>query len=530
MLSRFRTSLTLVHWAVWGPLVLSLVASACGTSSESDYEEPKPLPSEERVAEQPPEAQPSAEPAPEPPTPTPTAALAAATPDPGPRTVATARPAPQRFGAPRTKVAWLRDVGDGTDVLSFGDQLILMGVDSADALGERVLLDRPASYARPMVTPSGNEIVFSIRQEGAIYAIGWDGSRPRRVTDGFALAVWVDPATGVEWVYAGRRERPTDPPSYRALRRYRLDNPDRGERVWNAQPVSGDGFQLSRDGRYAAGLFPWPDAGTADLAAGTWERLGRGCWTAFSGGDHQMFWYFDGSHRYVTLVDIESDRRWRVTVNGAPGIDGFEVWHPRWTNDARYLVLTGPYSAGQGENKIRGGGNQVEVYLGRFSADFTTIDRWHQITHNDAPDFYPDAWIDPTNRALEESRAARPSADSSSPGAPDAASTRLVVDARVLHHTPVPTPASIAPYKHGLLAMEYEVLDVIDGRYDEPTLVVAHWVIREGEVLDDAHRPRGDVSRLTLELYDTRHELEGERLVMETNQFRLPLYYDATGW
>ena len=74
--------------------------------------------------------------------------------------------------------------------------------------------------------------------------------------------------------------------------------------------------------------------------------------------------------------------------------------------------------------------------------------------------------------------------------------------------------------------MEYEVLDVLDGRYDETTLVVAHWVIREGEVLNDAHRPRGDVSRMTLELYDSRPELDGERLVMETRQFTLPLYYD----
>ena len=423
MLSRFHASLTLIRWVVWGPLPLLLLSGACASPSRSDSDELAARPSEERVTGQQTGSQALAEPAAEPTRPTAGPAPASATPAPSPRSVTTARPRSEQSDTPRTKVTWIRDVGDGTDVLSFGDQLVLMGLDSADGLGERVLLERPASYARPMVTPSGNEIVFSIRQEGAIYAIGWDGSGLRRITDGFALAVWVNPATGVEWVYAGVRERPTDPPSYRAVRRYRIDNPDRGERVWNAQPLSGDGFQLSRDGRYAAGLFPWPDAGTADLAAGTWERLGRGCWTAFSGGEDRMFWYFDGSHRHLTLVDIEADRRWRVTINGAPGVDGLEVWHPRWTNDSRYLVLTGPYSVGQRENKIRGGGNQVEVYLGRFSADFTTIDSWHQMTHNDAPDFYPDAWIDPTIRAIDETRAARPSPDSVTTGSPDAAST-----------------------------------------------------------------------------------------------------------
>ena len=295
MLSRFCTSLTLVRWVVLGPLVLLPLASACASPSESDSGELTARPSEGRIAEQQLQTPPSAEPAPEPPTPTTT--RPADTPAPRPRSVTTAHPRSEQSGAPRTKVAWTRDVGDGTDVLSFGDQLVLMGFDSADALGERVLLERPASYARPMITPSGNEIVFSIRKKGAIYAIGWDGSGLRRVADGFALAVWVDPETEVEWVYAGIDERPTDPPSYHAVHRYQLSDSGRGELVWDAQPLSGDGFQLSRDGRYAAGLFPWPHAGTADLAAGTWERLGRGCWTAFSGSNDRMFWYFDGSHR-----------------------------------------------------------------------------------------------------------------------------------------------------------------------------------------------------------------------------------------
>ena len=225
-----------------------------------------------------------------------------------------------------------------------------MGLASVSS--SNVLRATHGRWSRPVETRSSSRF----GKRGAIYAIGWDGSGLRRITDGFALAVWVNPATGVEWVYAGVRERPTDPPSYRAVRRYRIDNPDRGERVWNAQPLSGDGFQLSRDGRYAAGLFPWPDAGTADLAAGTWERLGRGCWTAFSGGEDRMFWYFDGSHRHLTLVDIEADRRWRVTINGAPGVDGLEVWHPRWTNDSRYLVLTGPLQRGTaGEQDPRRG-------------------------------------------------------------------------------------------------------------------------------------------------------------------------------
>ena len=55
---------------------------------------------------------------------------------------------------------------------------------------------------------------------------------------------------------------------------------------------------------------------------------------------------------------------------------------------------------------------------------------------------------------------------------------------------------------------------------------MAHWVIRDRLVLDAAARPKGDRHRLVLEPYDDHPELEGQRLVMETEDFLLTLYYD----
>ena len=424
---------------------------------------------------------------------------------------------------PWTRVTWTRDVDGGTDFFSLGEQLVLMAYDSRDGQGERELIAARANYTKPLITPSGAEVVFSVRGEGAVYAIRWDGSGHRRIADGFALAVWSEPDTGDEWIYVGDDEAPTDPPSYRTVYLYRLDSPEAGELVWDAQPVSGDGFQLSADGRYAGALLPWPTAGVADLTAGTWKELGDGCWTAFAGDGNHLFWYFDGSHRNLTLVDLDTDDRWQVAINGAPGIDGFEVYHPRWTNDSRYLVTTGPYTVGRRDNKIRGGGNQVEIWLGRFSRDLSNVEHWRQITHNDSPDFYPDAWIDPSHIAPEGERLdaiIRATSDG-------VASARLVVDVRVRQDAPVPTPQSIAPYTNGLQALEYDVLEVIEGTYDESLLVVAHWVIRDSEILEAAARPTASTYRLTVELYDTHPELEGERLVMDTTAFALPLYYDV---
>ena len=442
-----------------------------------------------------------------------------------PTTIAVTTPARSQADDPWTRVVWTRDVGAGTDIISFSNQLILIGYDSRDGRGERVLLKQRANYAKPLITPSGKEVVYTLRARNAVFAIPWGKRKRRHIADGFALAVWLDPATGHEWVYVGRDEAATDPPSYHSIHRYRLSDPGSGELVWNAQPVSGDGFQLSADGRYAGGLFPWPRAGVADLAAGTWRQLGEGCWTAFSGDGNSIFWYFDGAHRNLTLVDVETEQRWQVNINGAPGIDGFEVWHPRWANDSRYLVMTGPYTVGRRANKIRGGGTQVEIWLGEFLADFSSVKRWRQITNNDVPDFYPDAWIEPSTTSRPADTRVRPGADAVARR--DPAVSRLVMEARVKREVPVPTPESIAPYKNGLHALDYEVVRVIEGDYDESTLVVAHWIIRDGEVLNTAQRSAGSTHRLTVELYDSHSELEGERLVMDTAAFTLPLYYDV---
>ncbi len=429
--------------------------------------------------------------------------------------------------APHLRVAWTRDLGDGTDFISLGDQLVLMAYDSEDDRGERVVLGEPASYAKPLITPDGGSIVFTIRRQGAVYAIDWDGEGLRRVADGFALDVWADPADGTTWVYVGGDERPTDPPSYPLVRRHRLDDPAVAEVVWDAQPVSGDSFQLAADGRTAAALLPWPTAGVIDLASGTWRKLGEGCWTAFSPGADPLFWYFDGAHRNLTIVDVGTDERWGVPINDDPTFGGYEVYHPRWTNDPRALVLTGPYTVGSRANKIRGGGQQVEVHVGLFDETFTSVASWRRVTHNDAPDFYPDAWIEPgTGPSLPARPGARPAGPAeAAAGSGDA--SRAVVELRVRQQVAPPTPASIAPYREGLLALEYDVVQVVEGELDLPVIAVAHWIIRDARPLAAAERAAGELLRLTVEPYDERPELEGKRLVLETTDLTLPLFYDV---
>jgi len=433
-------------------------------------------------------------------------------------------PAADSLTGGRTKVVWVQDRGNGTDVFGVGTQLVLMGVDTGDDLGERAILGTPGSYAKPLITPSGNRIVYGDRLEGTVMVVDWTGNNLRPLADGFPLAVWVSPDDATEWVYVGSDPDESDPDSHRRVYRYRIVRPEDAELVWDERPITSDGFQVSRDGRVAAALAPWPDAGVLGLPNGEWRSLGNGCWTALARDDSHLFWYFDGQHRNLTIVDTdaEEDRRWTVNINGAPGIDGFEVYHPRWSNHPRFLTMTGPYTVGGGDNKIYGGGNGVEIHIGRFSADYTRVEAWNQVTANDAPDFFPDVWVDLTARV-----------PASIPGEAIAGQERrleaaspIVVDASVTAEVTVPTPSDIAPYRNGLLVLEYAVIDVISGRYDDTTLLAAHWIIRDATLLETAVRPAGSVVRLTLEPYAAHPELEGERLVMDNDRFDLPLFYD----
>jgi hypothetical protein len=451
--------------------------------------------------------------------------------DPRARNTARVRFQLERLAGARVRVVWTRDLGDGTDILSSGEQLTLMGLDSGDNRGERPILSEPAGYAKPLITPKGDRVVYSKLSDDSVHVVDWDGTNRRRLASGFGMTVWLDPRDGREWVYVGTEKTGRDPGGYRTLTRYLLDDPEVSEPVWKGEPVSANTLQLSRAGRWAGGLFPWPNAGVADLEAGTWRRLGDGCWTGFASDDSHLFWFFDGSHRNLTLVDVDRERRWRVAINGAPGVGGFEVYHPRWTNQPRFLVVTGPYTVGGAKNKVRGGGRQVEIFLGRFAADFTSVELWEQVTHNDSADFYPDGWIDPSSPAFVTDKSvigppAEPPSHAEKSRAGSTRPPRLVVDVEVAEDVTLPTPAAIAPYRQALLAMEYSVIRVVEGSYSEDKLIAAHWVIREGRVLPSAARPRGERHRLVLEPYDGHPELEGQRLVMDTDEFLLTLYYD----
>ncbi len=300
-------------------------------------------------------------------------------------------------GAP-ARVVWVQDLGDNTDVSAQSDHLRLMGYDSEDDQGERVILPGPENFYRPLITPSGNQVIFSDFKNHRVQVVDWSGRNRRDLTTGRALAVWHNPADGIDWVYVGRSSEGYQKPGSTRLYRVQLNKPSIEELVWKTMPF-GDAVHVSGDGRYFSAEIANAECALIDTDRGQARSYGKGCWPGVSPDQAFRFWFFDGSHRNLEMVDTRKGTRSRIHIAAAPGIDGHEVFHPRWSNNSRFMVMTGPYMIRQGGNNIRGGGAGVEVYAGRFNPAYTEIEAWFRVTNNQRADFYPDMWIAKTAQA-----------------------------------------------------------------------------------------------------------------------------------
>jgi hypothetical protein len=296
----------------------------------------------------------------------------------------------EKFTGGHTRVVWVTDAHN-KDSFAERNKLQLVGYDSRDGKGERIICAERANYYRPLITPDGERIVFSNRQNLTIYVVKWDGSPPQLLkASGCATEVWRDPHTGKTWVYYQESLRDFTKP----VRRFPIDEPDKVETVWSSSIVQAlPSFQLSRDGKMAATTFPWPSSGVAELPNVAWRKHRDGCWPAMAPDDSYLSWTFDGPHRNLFMTRAGEKNSWKINISKAPGVNEYEVYHPRWSNDVRYMVMTGPYTSGDKRIKLWDGADNVEIYLGKFDQEFRGMEAWFKLTTSQIGEFFPDVWI-----------------------------------------------------------------------------------------------------------------------------------------
>lgn len=299
-------------------------------------------------------------------------------------------------GGRRVRLVWA-EVGNAADMMvTNGKSTRLFGLDTGEEGGERLIMEEKDGYSKPLLTPSGTQIIFTNQAAGKCYIVNWNGKGRLEFAKGFASDCWRDPATGIDWVYVRDSVGNTEG----AMVRRRLDQPDVVETVWDRSPngnATVPWFRLSADGRYAADAFPWPKCGLADLQKGSWKLRGNGCWTSIAPDNSYRHFYFQGSHTELAMFDHGSETPRPVLLNTMEGMAGKKVYHPRWSSDPRFLTVTGP------ERNSRS-----ELYLGRFDAGFTKVEDWVRITKDKTADYYGAAWIEPDPNAKQTATAKIP--------------------------------------------------------------------------------------------------------------------------
>lgn len=307
----------------------------------------------------------------------------------------------RRLTGAQTRVVWVQDVENRNDYGGLKTRKALVAFDTEDGRGERLLLPEFGPWVKPLITPGGERVVFSDFRRPTVLVVNWDGTGLRPIAQGVAIEVWRDPETGRDWVYVLRGESASGEFDENPVYRYSLDEPDHSELVWEKTSVSAmsaGSFQLSADGRRAAGLFPWEAAGILDLEKNDWTRIGNGCWTGMSPDNSYRAWVFDGRHRNLVIYGADGRTTAKVEIGRVVEDPRDEVYHPRWSNHPRFFSLTGPYQ------RLADAGNPgVEVVVARFNRDFTGLEEWVTLTSNRRGDYYPDVWVarDPLDEQAE---------------------------------------------------------------------------------------------------------------------------------
>ena len=308
----------------------------------------------------------------------------------------------EAFTGAHTKMVWARYTGGGSDVFANFDKLELWGIDTRDGKGVRPILQETSNYARPLVLPDGSGVLFSNKQtkrkpsgnrafDPLIYRVDWDGENLTEIGPGYAVDAWIDPESGETWIYATDL-RPTDRSSIDAnkLERFPLSDPEKRETIWDQTRIGTENVHLSRDGRRTSCLFPWPHAGVLNFETMRHQKYQHGCWPSMAPDNSYHAWVFDGAHKNLHFFTDGAAETWVVPVNTAPGTDGHEVYHPRWSNHVRFFAMTGPYT---GQTVVRSDSGEVEVYVGKFSDDLKTVEDWLQVTDDTSGDVFPDLWV-----------------------------------------------------------------------------------------------------------------------------------------
>ena len=251
--------------------------------------------------------------------------------------------------------------------------------------------------------------------------------------------MWANPADGREWVYAGTepsRDRTTTSPR---STRFADRRPERARAGLE---------QDAGEHRHVSGVAGRPACRRAvSVAAGRRRRAAErqpARSSARAAGRRSptrrgpLFWYFDGAHRNLTMVDVGTDKRWMVNINTRPGLRqrrGLPSALDEPSALPRDLRSVQPGRRQPGPERRRADRGLPRPLQRRLLARSRP---GRASRSNAGGDSYPDVWIDRSEKSAPDAPAdgtLGPAAASAAPAGPSATAAagagRLVVKVRL---------------------------------------------------------------------------------------------------
>ncbi|MBD3243590.1 MAG: hypothetical protein GF331_23575, partial [Chitinivibrionales bacterium] len=280
-------------------------------------------------------------------------------------------------GGRQMKIAWLREVHNTNKFLGWGEYS-LRAYDTRDGI-DRDVLGTTSRMWRVKLSPDGLLIGYDTQYD--TYVVQWDGQGNRKLLGGAQMGCfWYDQNQGTRYAFCYKGN---------SVVRVDIDNTASQQTVYSGEVYTGY-LSISADGSRLGGEWPRCRHGIVDVNSGALTRFWDDeCWSTITPDNTYRFLVFASNHRKWKVFGGPYNVSHELILNEAPGIGGYEVYHPRFAvNDPTIISVTGPYNNGLG-----GDASMAEVLVGKADAGLTQIQTWVYLTDNGVPDYHPSVWV-----------------------------------------------------------------------------------------------------------------------------------------
>ncbi len=301
----------------------------------------------------------------------------------------------------RVRMVWTQHAAaNAADTSAAGNDLLLVGIDSADGRGIRLIQPEKRNYRKPLMRADGAGVIFTDVAAGPkMFLCAFEGGPLRELGVGMALQVWRDPAAETEWIFAAEALEPMFPGGEKRERivRFQTEKPEEREVMWAQTPVLPDNFQVSRDGLRAVAVLSPPAMAVLNFQDSTWKELGSGIWPGLAPDDSYVSWMLNLERGALEMRVPNKAEPWSIPVAQAAGFAaGSLPWHLRWSNSPNVIAFSGPFTKAPTDPAFKDSedGCGAEIFIARLSAGADGLQSVLQVTRNDRGDGYPDVWVE----------------------------------------------------------------------------------------------------------------------------------------